>query len=107
MLDKVSILDGRIAPTWMSSFESHRFGVAEAEGFIRETLPILAETLGGESFVTVPTNYQGTPRKILVITPPPQKSFREVFRVIRQDLWLNRMFVGIDDRGRWTFEVPS
>ncbi len=106
MLEKFVILDGRISLAWMAQFETHRFGQAEAEDFIKETLPHLADLLGGQSFVT-DSPRQGTPHKLLVVAPPPQRSFSQVLRVIREDLWLSRMFAGLDDRGRWTFEIPE
>lgn len=107
MLAKFVILDGRISLAWMAQFETHRFGKAEAEDFIKETLPHLTDLLGGQSFMMDSPRHQGRSRKLLVVAPPPQRSFGEVLRVIREDLWLSRMFAGLDDRGRWTFEIPD
>ena len=103
---KFDIVDGRIDPDWMEGFEAHRFDLAEAAQFITETLPAMADLLGGDVAVEELPAGDGTgPRTMVVITPPPQKSFRHVLTVIRQDLWLNKMFVGPDQQDRWTFVV--
>ncbi|MGE0665678.1 MAG: hypothetical protein AB7O49_03870 [Sphingomonadales bacterium] len=101
----ISIIDGRIDPDWMEQFESHRFDPAEAQAFITETLPTMADLLGGGAYLEALPPHDKSTRTMVVITPPPQKSFRHVLTVIRQDLWLSKAFVGPDDESRWTFVV--
>lgn len=106
LIEKFDIVDGRIDPDWMEQLEFHRFAPEEAERFITETLPAMADELGGESMVeALPAGDESEARTLVVITPPPQKSFRQVLTVIRQDLWLSKMFAGPDKDDRWTFVV--